>query len=95
MNLCGFGAKEELDLALDLDLELELLGWLELLEELDESEVEGVELEDLELELQLQKSGLGLSSSVWCVQSRDRIARHPAPTPHGGAIPSQIPSGHA
>ena len=66
-----------------------------MLEELDESEVEEVELEDQELERQLQKSGLGLGSNVWCVQSRDRIARNPAPTPHGGAIPSQIPSGHA
>ena len=66
-----------------------------MLEELDESEVEEVELEDQELERQLQESGLGLSSSLWCLKSRDSMARPPAPTPLGGANPSQIPSGDA
>ena len=65
-----------------------------MLEELDESGVEEVELENQELELQLQESGLGLSSSLWCVQSRDSVARHHAPL-HGGANPSRIPSGDA
>ena len=47
MNSCGFGAEEELDLTLDLDLDLELLGQPELLEELGESGVEEVELEEV------------------------------------------------
>ena len=37
---------------------------------LDESKVEGVELEELKLELKLQELGLGLSIYLWCAQSK-------------------------